>query len=284
MRVTKAIITAASPSQARLPLQTVVDRTGSSRTALQLLLEDVAQAGIEDVAVIVCPDQADRFSQAAGGLAENLTFIEQGQPRGYGDALLRAREFAGTDPVLHLVGDHLYVSHTGKSCAAQLLEIAEREQCSVSAVQATRENQLHYFGAVGGSPVPRRTGLFEVNSVLEKPTPTVAEQQLIVAGQRAGYYLCLFGMHVLTSNVFELLAEEVDRLEVGQTANLSSSLHKLAQSQRYLAAELEGERYNIGQKYGLLIAQLAIALAGDERELILSELLELVARSNPIHA
>jgi UTP--glucose-1-phosphate uridylyltransferase len=278
MPITKAIITSASPAQARLPLQTVVDRAGQARTALELVLEEVIGAGIEDVAIVICPGTADRYTLAAGDLAPRITFFEQTQPRGYGDALLRARQFASSERFLHLVSDHLYVSKNGSSCAAQLVAIAQREQCAVSAIQPTRENQLAYFGAVGGVPVARQSGLYEVKAVVEKPTPTLAEQRLVVAGQRAGHYLCLFGMHVLTPTIFDLLERSVGQLSVGQSANLSNSLDRLAQTERYLAAQLEGERYDIGEKYGLLVAQLAIALSGDDRDRILTELVELLAK------
>ncbi len=49
-----------------------------------------------------------------------------------------------------MVGDHLYVSRTDESCAQQLVEVAQTEVCAISAVQATRENQLPYYGTVGG--------------------------------------------------------------------------------------------------------------------------------------
>lgn len=278
MQINKAIITAAGPDQVRLPLQTVVNRSGKVGTALGLLLDEVISSGIEEVAIVVSPGTEDRYRQAAGNHHDRLKFYEQVEPRGYGDALLQARDFAEEQAFLHLVSDHLYVSRNSKSCASQLMEIAQREQCSVSAIQATRENKLSSFGAIGGSPVARQPGLFDISTVLEKPTPTVAEQQLIVAGQRAGHYLCMFGMHVLTSSIFELLEQSVSELKAGERINLSDSLNQLAQSQRYLAALLDGERYNIGEKYGLLLAQLAIALSGDDRDAVLTELVELVAR------
>ncbi len=278
MPITKAIITSASPAQARLPLQTVVDRSGQVRTALELVLEEIVGAGIEDVAIVICPGTADRYQYAAGDHAPRITFFEQKEPLGYGHALLQAKAFAASAPFLHLVSDHLYVSKNGQSCAAQLVAIAEREQCAVSAIQPTRENQLAFFGAVGGVPVARHSGLYEVSCVVEKPTPTTAEQKLVVAGQRAGHYLCLFGMHVLTPSVFELLEQALQGLVEGQKVNLSSALDRLAQSERYLAAQLDGERYNIGEKYGLLVAQLAIALSGGDRDRILTELVELLAK------
>ncbi len=276
MHVKKAIITAAGGGQSQLPLQSVVDGSGGVVTALQLLISEVALAGIEDIAVIVRPDQVDRFRQAAGNSGQQITFIEQHEPRGYGDAILRGQDFVGDNAFLHLVGDHLYVSQDTVSCAKRLVDIASREQCAVSAVQPTRENQLPYFGVIGGAPVPLHTGLFEVECVVEKPTPTEAEQNLIVAGQRAGYYLCLFGMHVLTPPVFNLLHDQLQSSE--GNINLSDALDRFCHTQRHLAAQLNGLRYDIGEKYGLMIAQLAIALAGNDRDRILTELVELVAR------
>ncbi len=280
MQISKAIITAAGKDQAHLPLQTVVDRSGQVRTALELLLEEVSGAGIDEVAIIIRPGQQDRYQQALNASnGPKITFFEQDQPRGYGDALLRARNFCQEQPFLHLVSDHLYISRSDRSCAAQVVALAQREQCSVSAVQPTRENQLGQFGAIGGRPVSRVDGLYEVSTVLEKPTPTVAEQHLIVAGQRAGHYLCMFGMHVLTHRVFDLLQTSLNHLPDGQNVSLSIALNQLAQSERYLAMELQGVRYNIGEKYGLLIAQLAIALSGEDRDHVLTELLELVAKN-----
>lgn len=68
----------------------------------------------------------------------------------------------------------------------------------MSAVQATHESKLPYYGAVGGKLMDAARHLYQVDTVLEKPTPTEAEQQITVPGLRAGYYLCFFGMHVLT--------------------------------------------------------------------------------------
>jgi len=279
MQINKAIITAAGKSQSHLPLQTVVDRSGEVRTALDLLLDEVTGAGIDEVAIIIRPGDEDRYRQSLNGVSPKLTFFEQSDPRGYGDALLRARDFCQGEAFLHMVSDHSYVSKTHKSCAAQLVDVARREQCSVSAVQPTRENQLAFFGVIGGRPVPRATCMYEVNAFFEKPTPTIAEQNLIVAGQRAGHYLCLFGIHVLTPRIFELLDKSVKQLKSGEHANLTTSLHQLAQMERFLATELQGVRYNIGEKYGLLIAQLAIALSGEDRDRVLTELLELLAKN-----
>ncbi len=288
MKVRRALITAAAPDQHMLPLQQLVDRGGESKTALQLILEEVIHAGVEEICVVIQPGDQDEYRRAAGEQVERLLFVEQKEPRGYGDAVLQAREFVGREPFLHLVGDHLYLSTENRCCAQQLIETATQHGCSVSAVQATRETKLPYFGAVGGQLVRGETNLYEVTKVLEKPTPTLAEQELIIAGLRAGYYLCFFGMHVLTPKVMDLLAEmEATRGDADSLHNasrrqvpgiqFSAALAQLAQQEKYLALHLSGTRYNIGVKYGLLMAQLALALHGQDRDAILSELVELLA-------
>lgn len=277
MKIRKAVITAAGDFHARLPLQTLVDRNGEIRTALRLMLDEIVESGIEEVAIVVRPGQQDPYVTAAGPHASRLVFFEQANPRGYGDAILRAADFVAGESFLHLVSDHLYLSRSDRPCARQLMETATRYECAVSAIQPTRENEIVFFGTVGGSPMAQAEHVYEVSTVIEKPTPTVAEQKLIVAGQRAGHYLCMFGMHVLTPAVMSLLQQNLSRLPEGANLDLSSSLNQLAQTERYLALVIQGSRYNISYKYGLLLAQLAFSLSGVDRDLILTELVNLLA-------
>jgi UTP--glucose-1-phosphate uridylyltransferase len=158
------------------------------------------------------------------------------------------------------------------------------EACTISAVQATRESLLPYFGAVGGRRIPGRPGIYQIETVIEKPTPTEAEQRLIIPGLRAGHYLCYFGMHVLTPGVMEILAQQIarvqrntDQLQPGGIT-LAETLGELARREQYLALEQHATRYDVGVKYGLLTAQLALAFNGREREEVLSKLVELLAQ------
>ena len=278
MEINKAIITAAGKTQRTLPLQTLVDRDSQQKTALAIIIEEILRTGIQEICVVIHPGDQDSYRAAAGTHASRITFVEQQSPMGYGHAVHCAEQFTGDKPFLLLVGDHLYTSNIARSCAEQLVEVARSEACAVSAVQATRESFLPYYGAVGGRLVAGRQRLFEIQTVVEKPTPTEAEENLIVPGLRAGRYLCFFGMHVLTPTVMELLGALVAQKNNGRPIVLSHALHQLAQKERYLALELEGRRYDIGAQYGLLVAQLALALSGQDREEVLTQLVELLAR------
>jgi UTP--glucose-1-phosphate uridylyltransferase len=137
VQIKKAVITAAGKNQRTLPLQTLVDRDGTQKTALAIILEEVLKAGIEEVCLVVCPGDQAAYRVAAGAHSGRVRFVEQQAPLGYGHAVHCARAFTDGAPFLLLVGDHLYVSRAEKNCAQQLVEIAGAESCSVSAVQAT---------------------------------------------------------------------------------------------------------------------------------------------------
>ncbi len=283
MQIRKAVITAAGRGQRALPLQTFVDRDGAEKSALQIILEEALAAGVEEVGLVVVPGDEAKYAEAAGKYRDRLQFVEQPTPKGYGHALGLARAFTGGEPFLHLVSDHLYVSGLPARCARQVAEHARAAGCSVSAVQATRESMLPFYGAVGGRRVPRQAGLYEVETVLEKPTPSEAEQKLLVPGLRAGHYLCFFGIHAFTPALMDILGEVLESAvptggaPVPLPLQLSPALARLAGRERYLALEVQGRRYNIGVKYGLLLAQLALALDGTDRDNVLAQLVELLA-------
>jgi len=298
MEVTKAVITAAGRGQRTLPLQTLIDSDGTEKSVLCILIEEVLRAGVEEICFVVRPGDEEPFAKEAANYGGRVFFVPQSEPLGYGHAVYCAKEFVGVDSFLHLVGDHLYVSHSQDGCAQRLVQVAQSEICSVSTVQATRENFLPYYGAVGGQRLRERTNLYRVESVIEKPTPTLAEQRLMVPGVesviekptptlaeqrlmvpglRAGHYLCFFGMHILTPTVFEILEGQLREGKGARNVTLADALSVLAKRERYLAMEMPDRRYDIGVRYGLMTAQLALALNGKDRDLVLTRLLELLA-------
>src|SRR5581483_5969943 len=98
MHIKKAIITAAGKNQRTLPLQTLVDRDGSPKTALTIIVEEVLKAGLEEICVVVSPGDEAAYRAAAGVHAGRVQFVEQPKPQGYGHAVHCARDFAGGQP------------------------------------------------------------------------------------------------------------------------------------------------------------------------------------------
>lgn len=311
MQITKAVITAAGRGARQYPasdtvqkaMLPLVDRDGLTKPVLQIIAEEAIESGIEEVFVVSAPgdeaiyrghfrryaenlrssfrgfEWAELQARRLVDLEERLRFAVQPDPQGYGHAVWCAKELVGQAPFLLLLGDHLYISSESRRCARQLLDLAATEGGAVSAVQATREHLIHQYGTVSGKRRQDRPDVYVIDEIIEKPNPTLAELRLQVPGLRAGHYLCFFGVHVLTPTVFELLDDLVDRdvREHGQI-QLTTALNALARREEYLALETKGTRHNLGVKYGFVEAQIALALAGVDRERMLAGLLEAIVR------
>ncbi|WP_169981188.1 UTP--glucose-1-phosphate uridylyltransferase [Tautonia rosea] len=311
MQIRKAVITAAGRGARQYPasdtvqkaMLPLVDRDGLTKPLLQIIAEEALDSGIEEICVVSAPGDEARYRsqfhsitehlrsafrgvpwaeeqiRKVGELDSRIRFVEQHEPEGYGHAVWCARTFIGDHPFLLLLGDHLYISRESRRCARQLIELASSESCAVSAVQATREHLIHQYGTLTGRRLHDRTDAYQIDEIVEKPNPTLAELRLQVPGLRAGHYLCFFGMHVLTPTILELLDDLVHRDERdGDQIQLTSALNSLANREKYLALETLGSRHNLGMKFGYVEAQIALALSGADRDRLLTMLVESVAR------
>jgi UTP--glucose-1-phosphate uridylyltransferase len=311
MRIKKAVITAAARGERLYPVADtvqkamlpVMDVDGLEKPVMQIIAQEAFAAGIEEICVICAPGDGQRYREAFVSLRDNLFksykgvdwareeashidhllnrihFVEQTEPLGYGHAVLAARDFVNGEPFLLLLGDYLYVSHLkGKRCASQLIELARQENCSVSAVNPTIEHQIGRYGTLTGKHQPNQPGVYLVEKIIEKPSLSVAELELQTPGLRLGYYLCFFGMHVLSPALFDILA----RQQAAGTSPLplTPALQELAASDKYLALEVKGNRYDLSKKFGLLQAQVALGLAGQAHDETLTTLVELLAEAN----
>ncbi|WP_132053903.1 UTP--glucose-1-phosphate uridylyltransferase [Pseudocnuella soli] len=311
MKIKKAVITAAARGERLYPVADtiqkamlpVVDVDGLHKPVIQIIAEEAYASGIEEICIVCAPGDGERYAGAFASLRDNLIrfyqgsdwakteadkidhllsttqFIEQSEARGYGHAVYCAKDFVGDQPFLLLLGDYLYVSQKGaKRCAAQLIELASREGCSVSAVNPTIEHQIGRYGTITGKHVAGQTGMYSIEKLIEKPSLSQAELELQTSGLRAGYYLCFFGMHVFTPTVFQLLQNEV---EAGSNnVLLTPALQQLAETEKYLALEMKGRRYDLSRRHGLLRAQVALGLAGEAHNETLTTLVESLAEAN----
>jgi UTP--glucose-1-phosphate uridylyltransferase len=276
MQIRKAVITAAGKEQRTLPMQMLIDQEGTERSVLSLVVREAVRAGINEICIVVWPGDEEPYARLLAGDAARLTFVGQSEARGYAHAVWCAREFVKDEPFLHFVGDHIYIGAEASGSARRLVDAASAESCAISAVQVTRESHLPLYGTVGGQPVQGKPEIYRIETVLEKPTPTEAEQRLIVPGLRSGQYLCFYGMHVLTPAIFEILEVLMAQSPTGRTS-LSAALAVLAEREQYLAMIQRGRRFDVGVKYGLFTAQLALALNGQDRDEVLAELIEVLA-------
>jgi len=311
MKIRKAVITAAARGVRLYPVADtvqkamlpVIDTDGLHKPVIQIIAEEAFASGIEELCVVCAPGDGPRYRGAFAALRDNLLksyksidwaqeeaakldqllsrvqFAEQPEPLGYGHAVYCARSFVGDEPFLLLLGDYLYASAVpGQRCAAQLLTLASEEECAVSAVNPTIEHQVSRYGTLTGRHEPNRAGIYQIDKIIEKPSLSTAELELQTPGLRAGYYLCFFGMHVLTPAIFTIL--EQHQAQSNGNLPLTPALQELAATERYLALEVKGNRYDLSRRHGLLRAQLALGLAGDAHDETLTTMVELLAEAN----
>lgn len=311
MKIKKAVITAAARAERLYPVADtiqkamlpVIDIDGLHKPVIQIIAEEAFSSGIEEICIICAPGDGQRYINAFTSLRDNLAksfknvgwataeaekithlldythFVEQPEPLGYGHAVYCAKEFVNNEPFLLMLGDYLYVSNLrNKRCAAQLIDLASAESCSVSAVNPTIEHQITRYGTLTGKQLAGHRGVYQIEKIIEKPSLSLAELELQTPGLRVGYYLCFFGMHVFTPVIFQLLEQQIKQ----QSNNilLTPSLVELANTEKYLALEMKGSRYDLSGRNGYLRAQLALGLAGEAHEETLTTLVDLLAEAN----
>ena len=310
MKISKAVITAAArggrvypaASAVEKAMMPVVDADGLYKPVIQVIAEEAISGGVEEICIVCVPGdeqqyisslqslkvnllsaykQSDWAAQQANKideLLERLSFAPQPEARGYGHAVLQAKSFTKDEPFLLLLGDYLYRSKTEQTCAAQLTALAGSQDCAVSAVNPTKEYLVGKYGTLTGKHAAGlQAGVYEIEKILEKPSLSEAEMELQTPGLRMGYYLCFFGMHVLTPAVYTIL-EEMDKKN--QSYGLTDALDELITREKYLALEVRGQRYDTGRKFGMLKAQIALSLSGNSREEMLATIVEEMAESS----
>ena len=250
----------------------IVDKDGYAKPAIQLIIEEAVESGIEDVCLIVQQDSIADFkryfeeplppdldehlsalpwavaqSEKLFDLGRRLHYVVQKEQKGFGHAVYCTKEWVGNEPFLLMLGDHLYESHHEIRCAQQILNVFSDVGKSVSAVIRQQEHKLHLFGIIGGQRIPNNPRLYKVSELAEKPSAEYARAHLAIDGLPAGEYLCIFGQYLLTPRIFECIQHHIDNeiLEKGEI-QLTNALDLLRREEGYYAYETEGKCYDIG--------------------------------------
>ena len=315
--VRKALITAAGKGTRQYPASTtvqktmfpLVDRDGVTKPTLQIIAEEAFEGGIEEIAIVVSPGDAESYRQHFRGIAEELLpsfqdkswaieeskkvkrlenaihYITQESQEGYGHAVWCAKDWVGDEPVLLLLGDHVYISSSRHRCAEQIIDAYEEHSLDardqiVLAVKATDISRVSSYGTLRGTPIEDRERTYRVDHIIEKPTPELARECLVTPGLPPDQFLCFFGMYVITPPVFERLDRHVkeDVRERGEI-QLTGALQAVVEERGAIAYEADGHRYDMGIPFGYVETQFALALHSNQREQIIRSLQQILQQS-----
>jgi len=171
-------------------------------------------------------------------------FVTQAEALGLGHAVLCARPVVGDEPFAVLLADDL-IWNRGPGALKQMVDLAEREQASVIAVQDVPREQTGSYGIVATESF--HDGYGAITKIVEKPRPDVAPSTLAVVGR-----------YVLDGRVFGLL--EQTQAGTGGEIQLTDGIAALLQEKRSLAYRFEGRRFDCGSRIGLVEATIQYAL------------------------
>ena len=175
-------------------------------------------------------------------------FVTQAEALGLGHAVLCARPVVGNEPFAVLLADDL-IWNRGPGALSQMADLAEREACSVIAVQDVPREQTGSYGIVATSDFSDGHGA--ISAIIEKPAPDVAPSTLAVVGR-----------YILSPAIFEML--EGTRAGAGGEIQLTDGIASLLQRERGLAYRFHGRRFDCGSRIGMVEATIQYALDHDD--------------------
>lgn len=257
MKVKKAIIPAAGLGTRMLPATKSVPKemlTVVDRPVIQYIMEEAIASGITEILMVISKGKAaiqdhfaadfpnatyyeqkgkhevlERLKSLTGDC--KISFIEQNELKGLGDAVYCGKEFAGNDPFAVLLGDAICESHTDRPVLGQLIDVFDQQQSSVVAVQEVPLEKVSRYGIMDGATVDDRT--YRVNQWVEKPAVEDAPSRLAIAAR-----------YVFTPEIFHCLANTT--IGYGNEIQLTDAMHQLLETQDTYAVKFQGTRFDVG--------------------------------------
>lgn len=274
-KITKAVIPAAGLGTRMLPIaRTVCKETLPivDRPAISYLVNEAIDSGATDILIITNRGKGameDYFdyspeyetalrAKGKDALVEelrrdaeraNIYFIRQKEPRGLGHAVLAARNFIGNEPFYVLYGDDVIMSKT--PVCAQLRDAYEKYGKAACGVKEVTAEQILKYSSLDAKPIEGSGNCYNVTDMIEKPKP----EEVITR-------LSILGRVLLTPDIFDILAET--KPGAGGEIQLTDAMAVLARTGGMTGVDFTGKRYDMGNKLGVMEAQVETALKHPE--------------------
>lgn len=273
MKITKAIIPAAGlgtrvlPASKALPKEMlpIVDKP-----AIQYIVEEAVRAGITDILIItnrgkgVIEDHFDHSIELEAMLEKrgntemlktlndvanlaNIYYIRQKETKGLGDAVLRAKEFVGSEPFAVLYGDDVIIGEP--PAIGELCDAYEKYGKSVVGIKEVTDEFIVKYSSLKVKQLDQKN--YAVSDMIEKPSLETKFSNYSILGR------C-----VLDNEIFSIL--EKTPLGVGGELQLTDAMRTLAVKYGMIGVDFSGVRYDMGNKFGILKANIEVGLSHPE--------------------
>ena len=272
--ITKAVIPAAGLGTRFLPATKAMPKEMLpivDKPVIQYVVEEAVRAGLDDLLMVTGRnknalenhfDKATEIESAlqlkgdVGKLNEvsfsnslaNIHYMRQGDPKGLGHAVLRAKAHVSDQSFAVLLGDDMIDERD--ELLPKMIEVHDLNQAHVVALMEVPEEQIHLYGCAAveqteDDSVVRITGLVEKPSIEQAPSN-----------------LAVIGRYVLKSKIFETLENTAPGR--GNEIQLTDALAHEAENDKVYGVIFSGRRYDTGDKLDYLKSTLKVAIDRDD--------------------
>jgi len=238
------------------------------KPVIQYLVEEAVAAGIEEIIIVTgrgkrsIEDHFDYSFELEHTLVEKgkhsllkevqgianlakFVYVRQPMPLGDGHAILCAKELIGDEPFVVLFGDDI-VDHKIPAIK-QLINVYNKTGRSVIGLEKVDKKETDQYGIIKPKKQKQPGRIYEIENLVEKPSP-----------EKAPSNLAIIGKYVVTPEIIKAL--EKSKPSHGGEIRLIDGFRELKKKQAIYGYEIEGKRYDTGNKLGLITATIDFAL------------------------
>ncbi len=273
-KVKKAVILAAGLGTRMLPATKSVPKELFpivDKPALQYIVEELSASGIEEIMIVISrgktliedhfdrsPELEERLEagkktayleevKRIAGMA-NIVYARQQEMKGTGHALMVARSFTGDDPFVVVYGDDVIINEE-YPVTKQLIDAYEKYPKGIAGVQEVSLEAIQKYSSMKVSHI--KDNWYDLTDMIEKPTP-----------EQVFSLYSILGRMVLPAKIYDIL----DNTPMANTGELylTDAMKTLANTDGMIAVDFVGKRYDMGNKLGVMEAQVEMALKHPE--------------------
>lgn len=287
-QIKKAVIPAAGLGTRFLPATKSIPKemlTIVDKPIILYNVEEAVKAGIEDIVIIAGrqKNEIEDFFDSNYELEDtlekagktellnkvnylkdmcNIISIRQKQPLGLGHAVLCAQPIVGDEPFAVMLGDEIMIPEEGgPSAIGELNDIFHETQISTVAVMEVPEADVEKYGIIDFEL--DSNNLMKIKNVVEKPNRSKAPSRMALPGR-----------YTFNASIFDAIKNS----KPGKNGEiqLTDAMTTIAQSEGMYATTLSSRRFDAGDKFGYLQANIELALEnpelGEQLKLYIKEL------------
>lgn len=289
MKIRKAIIPAAGLGTRVLPASKAIPKEMLNivdKPAIQYIVEEAFNSGIEEVLIITnrgkgaIEDHFDHSFELETKLAENeskqdllkavqdcskfgnIYFLRQKETGGLGHAVLCAKAFIGNEPFAVLYGDDVMISD--EPVTKQLIDVYNKYHKATVGVKEVPAKDVPKYCSLKVSPL--EGNCFSCTDMIEKPKPDEIMSNYSILGRV-----------ILPPEIFDILQNTPKG--AGGELQLTDAMKTLAQTKGAIAVDYIGNRYDMGNKFGILKANIEVGLKHSEIKDELKEYIKYIANT-----